>query len=122
VDHKANDITEENKFMGLSQKLIQDQSNWFLDMDPIKQIVIPSMIEKSASIAQARSQEMIQKARARAKGILGREITRLNELKKINPNISNEEIQLARARMVSLLDCLSSARPRMDALRLIRVQ
>jgi ATP-dependent helicase HepA len=122
VDHNADDITGENKFVELSKKLIEDQSNWFLDMEPIKQIVIPSMMEKSFSIAMVCSQEMIKKARTRAKDILGKEITRLNELKKINPNISNKEIKLARARMASLLDCLSSARPRMDALRLIRVQ
>ena len=65
---------------------------------------------------------MIKKGNARTKEILGKEITRLNELKKINPDISKKEIELAQLRMASLLDHLSSARPRLDALRLIRVQ
>ncbi|WP_457551010.1 SNF2-related protein [Desulfobacula sp.] len=122
VDHKGNNITRENNFFALSKKMSQDQSTWFNDMDQVKQILIPSMIEKSASIARGFSENMIKKSKIMIKDILGKEIERLRQLKKINPDIREEEIILAQSQMDALLDHLSSARPRIDALRLIRVQ
>ena len=53
---------------------------------------------------------------------MGKEILRLNELKKINTNIKDQEILLAQTRMNDRLDHLSKTRIRMDAIRLIRVQ
>lgn len=122
VDHEGNDVTRENKFTALSKKLIQDQSNWFANMEQVRQILIPSMIEKSVSIAETRSEKMIKQGEIRIKEILGKEITRLTQLQKINPDIREEEINMAQTRMASLVDYLSSARLRIDALRLIRVQ
>jgi len=122
VDHTGRDITGKNEFTMFSKKLIQDQSNWFQDLDPVKQVLIPSMMEKSISIAKTCSKKMIKKARARAKDILGKEIDRLYALKKINSDIREKEITLAQERMDSLLAHLSQARPRIDAMRLIRAQ
>ncbi|NOX35301.1 MAG: DEAD/DEAH box helicase family protein [Deltaproteobacteria bacterium] len=122
VDHNKNDITFKNKFKNLSKNLVQDQTSWFNGMDQVKQELIPSMIEKSRQIAGNHSKDMIKKAKFRIKDILGKEITRLEQLKKINPGIREKEIQFCRDRMDSLLDHLCSARLRIDALRLIRVK
>ena len=83
VDHEGNDLTGKNEFTTLSKKLIQDQSTWFKDLEQIKQTVIPSMIEKSVSIAGNHSEMMIKKGKTRIKDILGTEINRLTQLKKI---------------------------------------
>jgi ATP-dependent helicase HepA len=122
VDHNKKDITGTSAFTALSKKLDPDQSAWFRDLDPVRQDLIPSMIKKSMTIAGEHSERMIKKGKTHIKEVLGREIARLTELKKINPDIKKKEITLAHARMMSLLDHLSSARLRMDALRLIRVQ
>ncbi len=122
VDHEGNNIPLKNQFRLLSKKLIQDQSTWFQDLDQVKQILIPAMMEKSVLIARDRSEIMIKKGRALALDILGKEITRLYELKNINPGISKREIKLAQTSMDLILEHLSSARPRIDAIRLIRVQ
>ncbi|MCK5836852.1 MAG: hypothetical protein KAH09_06265, partial [Desulfobacula sp.] len=122
VDHDKKDITGASAFTALSKKLVLDQSTWFRDLDQVRQDLIPSMIEKSMAIAGEHSEQMIQKGKNHIKEVLGQEIARLTELKKINPNIKKKEITLAHTRMTSLLDHLSSARLRMDALRLIRVE
>ncbi len=122
VDHKGNDITEKHEFRVLAKNLVPDQTNWFKDMEQVRQVLIPSMIEKSVSIAASHSKAVIKQGKTRIKDILGKEIIRLNELKKINPAIKTKEIKLAQIQMDSLLEHLASARLRMDALRLIRVQ
>ncbi len=122
VDHNENDITGDNSLTVISKKLKNDQSNWFKDMEQVRQVLIPSLIKKSFSIAENHSESMIKKGKARIKDVLGKEIMRLTELKKINPDIKEKEIILARTRMESLLNHLSSARLRIDALRLIRIQ
>ena len=122
VDHDGNDITGKHGVKTLSKILTQDQSAWFRDLEQVRQTLIPSMIEKSSFIAKDQSKRMIEKAEVHIKTVMGREITRLIQLKRINPDIKEAEIHLAQNRMTSLLKHLSSARLRMDALRLIRVQ
>jgi len=122
VDHTGNNISGEKQFRQMLKKITQDQDTWFQDLDQVKQILIPSMMEKSVSIAKDCSENMIKKGRKRVRNILGKEITRLYELKKINPDISEKEIKIAQTLMDSILEHLSSARPRIDAIRLIRTQ
>jgi len=121
VDHNLTDMTEENEFTFLWEKLIQDKTTWYKDMEEVRKILIPSMMEKSHQIATTRSQIMIEQGVKRIQTILGKEITRLLELQKINPDIREEEIHLAQTRMDSLLEHLTRTRIRLDALRLIRV-
>jgi len=122
VDHEVNDVTKKFHFKDLLKKLTKDQSQWFKEIEQVRLTLIPSMIDKSQTIAEKHSKNMIKNGRALVKEILGQEIIRLKELKKINPDIKNEEIKLAQTRMDSLLEHLSSASLRIDALRLIRVQ
>ncbi len=122
VDHMGNNISAENQFKMLSKKIIPDKNTWFQDLDPVKQILVPKMMKQSVSIAKNCSGEMIKKGKTRVKKILGKEITRLYELKKINPDISQKEIKLAQFNMDKILEYLSFARPRIDAVRLIRSQ
>ncbi|MBT3387119.1 MAG: DEAD/DEAH box helicase family protein [Desulfobacula sp.] len=122
VDHKGNNISLENQFRLMSKNITQDNSTWYQDLDQLNQILIPSLMKQSVLIAKDRSQVMIKNGRAQAKQILGKEITRLCELKKINPDISQKEIKLAQNFMDLILEHLSFARARIDAVRLIRVQ
>ncbi|MFH2092401.1 MAG: SNF2-related protein [Pseudomonadota bacterium] len=122
VDHQGNDVTQDDLIHTLSAKLMPDQSDWFMDMEQVRQTILPGMIEKGLSIAEHHCAQIIKKGIIRVKQILGQEITRLVALKKINPDIRKAEIDLANDRMSSVLAHLLCARSRMDALRLIRVQ
>jgi len=121
VNHEGQDLTPAHEVRAFSRALKPDKGNWFKDMEQVRQTLVPSMIETSLTLARIQSDSMIQTAEKRITDLLGTEIIRLAELKKINPDIREKEIQLARAQMRSLSDHLSKARLRMDALRLIRV-
>ncbi len=122
VDHKGKNITEKFNFKEFSKNLTEDQKNWFKDLEPVRQEIIPAMIQKSISIAEMLSLDIIKTTKTKIEEMMGREITRLLELKKINADIRESEINAFQIQTASLLEHLSSARPRLDALRLIRTQ
>jgi ATP-dependent helicase HepA len=121
VDHTGMDVTSQYDPAFLSDTLTQDHSAWFKDMEQVRNTLIPAMMEKSRKLAETVSRQMIDRANERIRAILGDEIQRLVALKKINPDIREQEICLAREKMADLLSHISQSRIRMDALRLIRV-
>jgi len=120
VDHEGRDVTE--KFNVWSEHLIENQKNGFKVLEPIAREIIPPLMEKSLSLAQTLSLDIIGKTKIKIEKILGEEVERLLELQKINPDIREMEITAVRNQRALLLEYLQSARPRLDALRLIRVQ
>ena len=120
VDHEGRDVTE--KFDAWSEHLVEDRKNGFKEFEPIVREILPPLMEKSLSLAQTLSLDIIGKTKIKIERVLGEEIERLLELQKINPDIREMEITAVRDQMASLLEYLQSARPRLDALRLIRVQ
>jgi len=122
LDHEGRDITSNHSFKSLMGKLDQDHGNWFKDLEQVRQVLIPTLIQKSQNIAQDQSQPLIQRGIAKIKSMVGKEIKRLKQLKKVNPDIKEDEIVLAKKQMKTLLEHLSTARVRLDALRLIRLE
>jgi len=122
VDPEGRNVTEKFNLNRCLNHLTEDLKNGFKDIEPVSREIIPSMIQKSFSIAEKLFSKIIQKTKTNITQILGREIARLLELQKINPDIRDAEINAVREQTASLLKHLSSARPRLDALRLIRVQ
>ncbi|OGR22405.1 MAG: hypothetical protein A2277_10950 [Desulfobacterales bacterium RIFOXYA12_FULL_46_15] len=121
VDHEGHNVTERFDFTDFLKNMTEEEKNWFKDIDPIRQEIIPSMIQKSISIAETLSIDIMEKVKTNIAEMLGREITRLLDLQKINPDIREAEINSFRIQETSLIEHLGSARPRLDALRLIRV-
>jgi ATP-dependent helicase HepA len=62
--------------------------------------------------------ELVKRARQEMTVHLTAEITRLRELKKVNPSVRNEEITLLQDQQRALEEHLDNARLRLDALRL----
>ncbi len=92
------------------QKIIDSQS------DGIK-----AMLEKAKSKADNYLVEHIQTTRMRTSDTLGAELLRLTELKKLNSNVREEEIEyLALSRKI-LLNAIDNAQMRLDAIRIIVV-
>lgn len=121
VDHEGHNVTEEFDFTQLSKNPAEDQKNWFKDIEPVSQKIIPAMIQKSISIAETISLDLLEQTKTKITDMLGREITRLTDLRKINPDIREVEIAAVRNQAISLFEHLSVGRPRLDALRLIRI-
>jgi ATP-dependent helicase HepA len=80
---------------------------------------LKSMIEQAERLAEGSMPELIDKARERAHGLLHVEIERLEALRDINPNVREEEITFFRDMQLRVDAMLESARPRLDALRVL---
>jgi len=120
VDHEGRRITEKPGARQWSGPLAEDRKNGFQEFDALVRDLVPSLIETSLTLAQGLSSGIMEETRLKIEQSLGREIERLLELRKINPDIREEEIAAVQNRRASLLSYLASARPRLDALRLIR--
>ncbi|HEY3998611.1 MAG TPA: SNF2-related protein [Candidatus Xenobia bacterium] len=78
----------------------------------------PLVASAEKQIADAVEQRRLL-ALGRAREVLSAEQERLESLHRINPTVSEKEVQAHRRRMLRVLECLSKAEPRLDALRLV---
>ena len=81
--------------------------------------LIPGMVRVTEIIAGKQSKPILEAALARAKEILGAEVTRLEQLREFNPSVRLDEIEAAKKDLEQVQEYLSKAQPRLDALRLI---
>jgi ATP-dependent helicase HepA len=90
----------------------------FLPPTPIQVTVAGDVIGESEEVARRRAQGIIKQAREAMMTQLSHEIERLEALKKINPSVRLEEIELLKDQRRLLDEHLKAARLRLDALRL----
>lgn len=90
-----------------------------LDNGRIKQKLLPSMLEKSRQHATERAAAIIQTATERMQSALRREIERLQDLRKVNDHIRENEISLLETQVTDLQAAMKDAPIRLDAIRLI---
>jgi ATP-dependent helicase HepA len=81
--------------------------------------LIPGMVRVTEIIAGKQSKPIIETAIARAKEMLGAEITRLEQLRSLNPSVRQDEIDAAKKDLDQVQEHLAKANPRLDAVRLI---
>jgi ATP-dependent helicase HepA len=90
-----------------------------LDTPVFKKKHLPAMLAKATEIAGKRKESIVQAAAMRANEQLKGEIERLEDLRRINPSIRNEEITGLQELKNSLLEAFASATVRTDALKLV---
>jgi ATP-dependent helicase HepA len=90
----------------------------FLPPTPIRVTVAGDVTGESEEVARRRVPGIIKQAHEAMMMQLGHEIGRLEALRKINPSVRVEEIDLLREQRRLLDEHLSGARLRLDALRL----
>ncbi|MBB5208268.1 RNA polymerase-associated protein RapA [Chiayiivirga flava] len=81
--------------------------------------LLPPMLKRANQEAATESQQAIEQALAHADELLGHELARLEALARVNPAVHPEEIVALREEREALLAVLPTARPRLDALRLV---
>jgi ATP-dependent helicase HepA len=87
--------------------------------NPMIKAKLPVMIDRCQEYAQNHAPELVHAGLKEMNFALNGEIQRLLSLKKINPNVREEEIELLQNEKNTLEDAIRSARLRLDALRLI---
>ena len=120
VDHEMEDISSEYSFEFLADRLENQSSIWLSDNAEISRNLLPKMLDRCSQIAEGRAQSIIAKGADDIARVVGSEIFRLENLKKVNPSVTREEIELALDEMKTLKENIASARLRLDAIRLIR--
>jgi len=120
-------VLVDNKYEDKSDLL---QKNWnasleklpsfpLLQRPEIRQTLIPVMLETARSIAEEKSDKIIEQALARVRNIAGSEVRRLKSLKETNPSVSQKEITLAESELFRLEEAVSAATVDLDSIRLV---
>ena len=117
VDHAAADHTEDETVA--SAVLEKGDIFKLLDRPVVKKKLFPAMLEKAQALAEVRMQNIVAAASAAMDSQLQDEIERLEDLRAINDHVRPEEIAAVRQQKADLQTALTSARLRLDSLRLI---
>ncbi len=103
----------------LAEHLEDSSPDLFLDNSRLIRDLFPKMMEKASDLAEEKAHTIIADGLKSMQQGLGCEIRRLQDLAEVNPNIREEEIDLTARERDTLLQNISAARLRLDALRLI---
>jgi ATP-dependent helicase HepA len=100
---------------------LQLHADRFLPPTPIQVLVsgenLESLLQEAQDLAQKRVPELVKGAVRDMETQLKTEITRLKELKKVNPSVRKQEIELLVEQQRGLEEHLKNARLRLDAIR-----
>lgn len=92
------------------------------DLSPLRKVLnslVPPMLGACETHARRDAANLIAKASDAVEQQLGAEILRLEALARVNPAVSEADVQALRNEREALLAALPGARPRLDAVRLV---
>ncbi|WP_372679963.1 RNA polymerase-associated protein RapA [Desulfosarcina sp.] len=118
VDHHLNNC-EVALPEGLSDQLTDGSASLFAEIVPAFSHRFPDMLEAGRGIAQDRSRPIIEAAHQAAGRSMDDEVNRIEALSRVNAAIGDREITAVKLERDALLSSVSSARMRLDAMRLI---
>lgn len=121
LDKAGNDLNSKVTFNGLNKQLKPVKRQVASQLATALQSEVHQLIEKSAEIAQAQRDTIVEQALQKVKQELGDELTRLEALSKVNPSIRTVELDVLKQQQVELLEHMNQARIKLDAIRLIVV-
>ncbi len=119
VDHQRQDLSRLLARSTYVKRLKDMDSRSLLEQPGFRESLLPRMIARTHGLAQHRVPTLIEKARQSMSDLLAQERERLIALQSLNPSVRPEEIMLLDEQKSALDECLSSARLRLDALRVI---
>ncbi len=117
MDHANKDRRDDADY--LHAKIEKSSPTRLLENAGIKRKIFPAMLGKSRKLAEAELETLVSAAVARMKEQLQSEVDRLEDLGQINDHVRPEEITALRDQMQALEEALTSARLRLDTLRLV---
>jgi len=121
VNHQFDEITADCSQADFHKMLMDGDGGFLREYPEIKEALLPGMIRASADMAEKHSKGIIAKVRKEMTQTLGKEVDRLTWLQQKNPAVGEHEVDMARTALQTLDKALSTARLRLDALRMVRV-
>ena len=119
IDQKLQDRTSAHPNESFEGRLSKGNPHLLLDQGEFRDELLPAMIKTAEEVASRAVVSTAGKAVAQMEAQLGSELDRLRYLRTVNPNIREEEIQIAENEVRDLRTHLSGAALRLDAIRLI---
>ncbi len=117
IDQNLNDCGDDDAFR--NAEFEKGDVFRLLDTPAFKKKHLPAMLAKAVEIAGKRKESIVQAAATKANEQLKSEIERLEDLRRINTSIREEEITALQELKTSLLAVFASANVRTDALKLV---
>lgn len=119
VDHHRHDLSQEFTRELFSNSLQNGSPRLLREQPELLRILFPGMMKSSEALAEKQTASIIESAGKKMEKMLNKEIRRLEALQTVNPSIQPGEIEVAKQEIRHLDKHISSARLRLDALRLI---
>ena len=120
VDHQGRDLTRSLPRSALARQLEPDPGRPDPEADQALQDLVPRMLRQAEAAAAQRSAQRVARAREEMAACLGQEQARLLALQQLNGAVGVSELRQLREQQATLDQHLQAARPRLDALHLIR--
>ncbi len=119
VDMFGKDRSQERDRAWVETRLSDGSVNRFLERGAVGRDAVAAMIDQAEVIVSREADQIRSAAKTTMKRVLGTELQRLVDLRKINENVREEELDLAREEILGLSASIEEARLRLDSVRLI---
>jgi len=119
VDHRHRNVTEVIRTADLVAPASMAGARTLIARDDVRERILPRMLDEAATLAQGQVAGLVEAARASMRDQLNHELLRLQELRRVNRLVRDEEIALLAAERDTLDQHLAAARMRLDAVRLV---
>ncbi len=119
VDVRGNDLTAERGAKSISDEVEDAIIQRFLEKPGFNSALLKTLIEGATELAEAKTTTIKVEAQTTAARVLGADLQRLVDLKKINDHVRAEEIVLLQEQLQKVTAAIGDARLRLDSLRLI---
>lgn len=119
IDHENNNLTEEYPEKDLRAKLRPGPKHLLAEHPELRSDSLKPMLEFCHRVAERQADDVIKDSKKRMENQIGTEVRRLVALKRHNPNIRQEEIDVRTNEMEKLDEVIARAKIRLDSLRLI---
>ena len=119
VDISGNNISDKLSLLELQSKVINEAAFHVKESPELLRSLFPKLLEAALTYAEKGRQKEVGLASSMAKDALGKEYERLFELKKVNANISERELEIAEEELRDVLKYIDQAQLRLDAIRLV---
>ena len=119
VDMAGQDCSEEFGHALINQHA-RDEEAFRLKQNPeLLQALVPEMLKAARGHAREQKSVLLQTAMTEAHARLDGEASRLKELRKVNPNVRQQEVKIAETVITDVTRHISKAHLRLDGVRLI---
>ncbi|WP_047679343.1 MULTISPECIES: RNA polymerase-associated protein RapA [Xenorhabdus] len=121
MDLKGTNLASQVEFEGFNRQLNAINRHNASKLVNAVQKEVHAILQQSEPLIEQQAREVIEKAKKEADEVLSAELSRLEALKAVNPNIRDDELEAIKSEHKHLLLNLDQANWRLDAIRLVVV-